>query len=173
MSHPYEPASVGDTCGRVGRPGMRSRVVGSPTPGRRTAQSEFSAVANDSRSRTLVGLGALLFLLGLLTGVVVPTLRSPRIGLSAHLEGVMNGTFLMVLGAIWHHVHLSQPLSRLCFWLLVYGTFANWLSVLLGAAFGAGRLMPIAGGGASPAGRAAAAGHRQRLVRQQSREATR
>ena len=104
-------------------------------------------MANDSHSRTLVGLGALLFLLGLLTGVLVPALRSPRIGLSAHLEGVMNGTFLMVLGANWHHVHLSQALLRLCFYLLVYGTFANWVSVLLGAAFGAGRLMPIAGGG--------------------------
>lgn len=106
-------------------------------------------MANDSHSRTLVGLGALLFLLGLMTGVLVPAVRSPRIGLSAHLEGVMNGTFLMVLGAIWHHVHLSQPLSRLCCSLRVYGTFANWLSVLLGAAFGAGRLMPIAGGGVS------------------------
>ena len=104
-------------------------------------------MSNDSQSRILVALGALLFLLGLLTGVLVPALRSPRLGLSAHLEGVMNGTFLMVLGAIWHHVHLSRSLSRLCFWLLLYGTFANWVSVLLGAAFGAGRLMPIAGGG--------------------------
>ena len=106
-----------------------------------------SAVTNDSRSRTLVGLGALLFLLGLLTGGIIPAVRSPRLGLSAHLEGVMNGTFLMVVGAIWHHVHLSQSLSRLCVGLLVYGTFVNWLSVLLGAAFGAGRMMPIAGGG--------------------------
>ena len=104
-------------------------------------------MANDSTSRTLTGLGVFLFLLGLLTGVFIPTLHTPRIGLSAHLEGVMNGIFLMVLGAIWHHFHLSPRLSRLCFWLLVYGTFANWLSVLLGAVFGAGHLMPIAGAG--------------------------
>lgn len=104
-------------------------------------------MANDSHARTLVGLGALLFLLGLLTGVLVPAVRSPRIGLSAHLEGVMNGTFLMVLGAIWEHVHLPRGLLRLCFWLLVYGAYANWLSVLLGAVFGAGRMMPIASGG--------------------------
>ena len=104
-------------------------------------------MANESCSRTLVALGALLFLLGLLTGVLVPAVRSPRIGLSAHLEGVMNGTFLMVVGAIWHHVHLSRSLSRLCLWLLLYGTFANWLFVSLGGVFGAGRMMPIAGGG--------------------------
>jgi (hydroxyamino)benzene mutase len=104
-------------------------------------------MADDSRSRTLVALGASLFLLGLLTGAVVPAVRSPRIGLSAHLEGVMNGTFLMVLGAVWHHVHLPPSLSRLCFWLLLYGTFANWLFVLLAGVFGASRMMPIAGGG--------------------------
>jgi len=108
-------------------------------------------MTDESGSRTLVALGASLFLLGLLTGVIVPAVRSPRLGLSAHLEGVMNGTFLMVLGAIWHHVHLSHSLSRLCFWLLVYGTFANWLSVLLGGVFGAGRMMPIAGGGTTAA----------------------
>jgi len=89
------------------------------------------AVASGSNSRTLVGLGALLFLLGLLTGVVVPALRSPRIGLSAHLEGVMNGTFLMVLGAIWHHVHLSPPLSRLCFWLSVSPNLSEQSSATL------------------------------------------
>jgi hydroxylaminobenzene mutase len=104
-------------------------------------------MADDSRSRTLVALGVSLFLLGLLTGVVLPALRSPRIGLSAHLGGVMNGIFLMVVGATWHHVRLSDSLSRLCFWLLLYGTFANWLFVLLGGAFGAGRMMPIAAGG--------------------------
>jgi hydroxylaminobenzene mutase len=104
-------------------------------------------MADESRSRVFLALGASLFLLGLLTGALVPMVRNPRIGLSAHLEGVMNGTFLMVLGAIWHRVNLSSSLSRLCFWLLLYGTFANWLFVLLGGVFGAGGMMPIAGGG--------------------------
>jgi hydroxylaminobenzene mutase len=102
---------------------------------------------DESRSRAFLALGASLFLLGLLTGALVPVVRSPRIGLSAHLEGVMNGTFLMVVGAIWHRVHLSSAPSRLCFWLLLYGTVANWLFVFLGGVFGAGRMMPLAGGG--------------------------
>jgi hydroxylaminobenzene mutase len=103
--------------------------------------------SDSTRARRLIALGALLFLLGLLTGVVIPALRSPRIGLSSHLEGVMNGTFLMVVGAVWHHVRLPERAATAAVWLLVYGTFANWLSTLLGAAFGAGGLMPIAGGG--------------------------
>jgi len=108
-------------------------------------------MTDETRPRLLVALGALLFLIGLLTGALVPAARSPRLGLSAHLEGVMNGTFLMVLGAVWHHVRLSRRLAGLCFWLLVCGTFANWLFVSLGAVFGAGRMMPIAGGGITAA----------------------
>jgi len=51
--------------------------------------------------RCLVRYGVLLFLLGLLTGLIVQKLANPRMGLSSHLEGVMNGTFLVVLGLIW------------------------------------------------------------------------
>ncbi len=104
-------------------------------------------MTDDARTRVLIGLGALLFLLGLLTGVLVPAFRNPRLGLSSHLEGVMNGTFLMVLGAVWHRVRLSRLPAALCFGLLVYGAFANWFTTLLAAVFGAGRMTPIAGGG--------------------------
>lgn len=100
-------------------------------------------------ARPLLALGAILFLLGLLTGLVIPALASSRIGLASHLEGVMNGTFLLVLGAIWHRVRLPGGLEGVCFWLLVYGTFANWLFTLLAGVFGAGGMMPIAGGGAT------------------------
>jgi hydroxylaminobenzene mutase len=42
----------------------------------------------------------LLFLLGLLTGFAVQRFTNPRMGLAAHLEGVMNGTFLLALGVL-------------------------------------------------------------------------
>jgi hydroxylaminobenzene mutase len=41
--------------------------------------------------------GMLLFLLGLLTGFVEQRFANVRMGLAAHLEGVMNGTFLVAL----------------------------------------------------------------------------
>ncbi len=99
------------------------------------------------RARTLIALGAVLFLVGLLTGLVIPLFRNPRLGLSAHLEGVLNGLFLVALGAIWHHVRLPESLARLAVGLLVFGTWANWFFTALGAAFGTGRLTPIASGG--------------------------
>jgi len=53
--------------------------------------------------------GMFLFLLGLVTGLLEQRFRNMRMGLSAHLEGLMNGTFLIALGASWSTVRLPQP----------------------------------------------------------------
>ena len=91
--------------------------------------------------------GAFLFLLGLLTGLVTGLLPNPRVGLSSHLEGVMNGLLLLVLGLAWGHLRLSARGRTALFWLALYGTYANWASTLLAAIFGAGHLTPITGAG--------------------------
>lgn len=41
-----------------------------------------------------------LFLPGLLTGFFESRFTNMRMGLAAHLEGVMNGIFLVALGAV-------------------------------------------------------------------------
>jgi len=46
----------------------------------------------------LIFLGILLFLFGLLVAFFIPVMVNPRMGLSAHLEGTMNGMFLVILG---------------------------------------------------------------------------
>lgn len=94
----------------------------------------------------LMQLGILLFLLGLLTGLAGPKLKNPRMGLASHLEGVMNGMFLVILGLIWPRLVLSHAWLTVSFWLVVYAAFANWVATLLAAAWGAGTLMPIAAG---------------------------
>ena len=91
--------------------------------------------------------GVLLFLLGLLTGFVVPQLANPRMGVSAHLEGVMNGTFLVVLGLIWHELRLSARAMAAAFWLVLFAAYTNWIATLLSAAWGTGKLTPIGAGG--------------------------
>ena len=63
--------------------------------------------------RRLLWHGMCLFLLGLLTGFVEQKFNNPRMGLAAHLEGVMNGTFLVALGAAWEEVKLA-PRQRRC-----------------------------------------------------------
>lgn len=98
-------------------------------------------------SLVLISAGLILFLIGLLTGFAVPALAVPRLGLSAHLEGVLNGMFLMLLGAIWHRLNLSRGAGTLMFLAAFFGTFANWAATLLAAILPAARAMPIAGGG--------------------------
>lgn len=96
--------------------------------------------------RRLIRCGILLFLLGLLTGLIVPALANPRMGLSSHLEGVMNGVFLVVLGLVWPRLRLSRSVSMITLCLAVYGTYVNWATTLAAAAWGAGApMMPIAG----------------------------
>lgn len=95
----------------------------------------------------LIFLGVLLFLLGLIVGLVVPLLANPRMGVSSHLEGVMNGILLIMLGLIWERLQLSGKVLSTTFWLALYGTFVNWFGVLLAAIFDSGAMMSIAANG--------------------------
>ena len=97
--------------------------------------------------RKLLAAGAILFLIGLLTGFVVPMFVNPRMGLASHLEGVMNGTFLIALGAAWSYILLSTLLETIAFWVILYGTYANWFFITLAAVLGTSEMTPIAGKG--------------------------
>ena len=98
--------------------------------------------------RKLIFYGILLFLLGLITGFLIPILQNPRMGLSSHLEGTMNGMLLIIIGLIWPKITLANKLYRWCFRLSLFGTFTNWLTTLLASMWGAGsEMMPIVGGG--------------------------
>lgn len=97
--------------------------------------------------RDLLWHGAMLFLLGLLTGFVQQQLTNPRMGLAAHLEGLMNGTFLIAVGAAWGEVRLSERLSKWTFRTALFGAYANWGVTLLAAIFGTNSMTPLAGAG--------------------------
>lgn len=73
-------------------------------------------------------------------------MTNPRMGLSAHLEGLMNGMFLVLLGLIWNKLLLNSKWQTSAFWLTLYGSFANFVAVSIAAMTGAGKMMPIAGG---------------------------
>jgi hydroxylaminobenzene mutase len=98
------------------------------------------------QSNRLLFLGVVLFLFGLLIGLFIPMMTNPRMGLSAHLEGTMNGMFLVILGLIWNKLLLNDKWLTAAFWLTLYGSFANFVAVAIAALTGAGKLMPIAGG---------------------------
>ena len=100
-------------------------------------------------NRRLMWHGMFLFLLGLLTGFAETHFTNLRMGLAAHLEGVMNGTFLLALGAVWTEVRLLPVAEAIAFWTALYGTYANWLLTTLAAVFGTAALSPLTAAGHS------------------------
>jgi hydroxylaminobenzene mutase len=101
--------------------------------------------------RRLIWHGVFLFLLGLLTGLVGEHFTNARLGLAAHLEGVMNGILLIALGGIWQEVRLSATSTKATFWLLLYGAYSNWLVTTMAAILGTSSMTPIAAAGRSAA----------------------
>ncbi len=98
-------------------------------------------------SRKLKMLGMFLFLLGLITGFLMMNIKNPKMGLAAHLEGVMNGTFLIAVGLIWNELKLNVKLKTAMYRTLIYATFVNWLVTLLSAYWGTSKMTPISGQG--------------------------
>jgi (hydroxyamino)benzene mutase len=88
----------------------------------------------------------LLFLAGLVTGLVMQQLANPRMGLAAHLEGLMNGIFLLALGATWTRVRLSPRAAQVAIGTALYGTYANWAFTTIAAAVGTAAMTPLASG---------------------------
>jgi hydroxylaminobenzene mutase len=103
----------------------------------------------DHSDRRLMWHGMFLFLIGLLTGFAETHFANVRMGLAAHLEGVMNGTFLVALGAVWNEVRLSPRAKSIAYCTALYGTYVNWLVTTLAAVFGTGALSPITAAGRS------------------------
>ena len=99
------------------------------------------------RGRRLMFLGMVLFLLGLVSGLAMPLFTNPRMGLSAHLEGVLNGLFLVAAGLVWPHVRLSDYRGGVAWRLALVGTYGNWAVTTLAAILGTKSLTPIASAG--------------------------
>ena len=105
---------------------------------------------SEDAGRSMMWHGVFLFLLGLLTGFVIPALTSPRLGLSAHMEGLLNGMFLVLVGGVvWKELKLPDRPARAVFWLLLFAAYANWVFCFLAAVFGASEILAIAGAGYS------------------------
>ncbi|MEW6643758.1 MAG: hydrogenase [Pseudomonadota bacterium] len=97
--------------------------------------------------RRLLFHGMALFLIGLLTGLAEQHFTNVRMALAAHLEGVMNGTFLLVVGAIWSEVKLSSRANAVAYWTLLGGTYGNWAVTTIAAILGTAALSPITAAG--------------------------
>jgi len=106
-------------------------------------------LAHHAHACGILRLGVVLFLLGLLTGVAIPAFSVPRLGLSAHISGVLGGLVLIVIGLVWPQLRISSRASRTGFGLAAYSFVVAWLMPFLAAVWGAGAgMLPFAAGNA-------------------------
>lgn len=103
----------------------------------------------EGKKRQLLWHGMALFLIGLLTGLIEQQFTNVRMALAAHLEGVMNGTFLLALGAVWNEVNLAPRTKAASYWAVLCGTYGNWAVTTLAAILGTAALSPITAPGRS------------------------
>ena len=95
----------------------------------------------------LVRHGVILALLACLSGIAPMVATNARMGLAAHVGGIMNALLLLALGAVWSTVTLSPNRGRLATRLLSVGAYGNWCITLLAAITGAKEFAPLAGAG--------------------------
>jgi hydroxylaminobenzene mutase len=97
--------------------------------------------------RRLAFAGLALFVAGLVIGFAIRAFPNPRAALSAHLNAVQSGTFLIVLGLLWPRLAVwkaaAQPLSHLV-WIAFWGLEVGMVLAAL--------IPPTAAGQASPRG---------------------
>ena len=91
--------------------------------------------------------GTLLFGLGLFGGFAIPALRSPRIGLSAHVAAIQSGLALIAFAWIGGRLTLPEAWAAPIAHALWISFYVLWLGLMVGAFFGTGRTLPIAGAG--------------------------
>src|SRR5262245_13349221 len=94
---------------------------------------------------TLAYAGAWLFFLGVLTGAAIPFFRGPRIGLSAHVAGIQSGLALLAVAWLYGRLVLSDGWALAIAHTLWISLFTVWLGLVLGAIWGTGRTLPLAG----------------------------
>jgi hypothetical protein len=84
---------------------------GTHAQGARARIGERRAIQEDDGrlEARLLWHGMFMFLLGSAHRLAEPQFANTRMGLAAHLEGVMNGTFVLALGAVWPRYRSPRP----------------------------------------------------------------
>jgi hydroxylaminobenzene mutase len=105
-------------------------------------------LASSQQALWLLRVGVGLVLAAALVGLAVPFFAVPRLALSAHLVGLLQGILLLIAGLLWPRLSLRSGLSTAATWLLIYQGIAAPSANALAAAWTAGgSVVPMAAAG--------------------------
>jgi hydroxylaminobenzene mutase len=90
------------------------------------------------QGRRLLQLGVALILLISFEGFAIPYLAAPRLGLSAHSLGALEGVLLLAFGLVWPRLDLGPRAAGIAFGSLIYSALAIVAAYLLAGIWGAG-----------------------------------
>ncbi|MEJ6472888.1 hydrogenase [Pseudoalteromonas piscicida] len=106
-------------------------------------------IALTSLGAELIFIGIAFFLVGLVQGALIPTMKNSRMALSGHLTAVQCGMALAIFGVIWSLVELPLLFEAAVAYGSVLGFILIWLGITIASATGASKALPIAGAGFS------------------------
>ena len=97
----------------------------------------------------LIFIGIVFFLLGLIQGALIPSVKNSRMALSGHLTAVQCGMAIAIFGVIWSLVELPVWLAMFAAYGSTVGFILIWLGITIASITGASKALPIAGAGFS------------------------
>ena len=93
--------------------------------------------------RRLAASGAWLFAIGMVTGIWAAfaltgqvTVGLPRLALAAHLNGLLGGFWLLLVGATLDMLRYGETGRRRLAWLVIVPAWSNWLITLIASFLG-------------------------------------
>jgi hydroxylaminobenzene mutase len=105
-----------------------------------------NSINSNNEARQILFHGGLMTLLSLLSGFTVFFAIAPRIALSSHSIGLIQGGMLMAIAGAWHLLNATPKTKVIIKYTLLIGFYTNWLSLQLAALWSAGRdTFPILG----------------------------
>lgn len=81
--------------------------------------------------------GAVLLLLGMLTGFVIGNFKNRGAGDAAHMVGLIGGYGLIAIGLLWPKLDLGRFWSAMGAWITAASLYLNWFGVVF-LVFGSG-----------------------------------
>lgn len=97
----------------------------------------------------LILIGISFFLIGLIQGALIPSVKNSRMALSGHMTAVQSGMALAIFGVIWSLVDLPFTVEIFVAYASATGFILIWLGITIASVTGASKALPIAGAGFS------------------------
>ena len=97
----------------------------------------------------LIYIGIAFFLVGLIQGALIASVKNSRMALSGHLTAVQSGMALAIFGVIWSLIELPLFFEIFVAYGSALGFILIWLGITIASATGASKALPIAGAGFS------------------------